>query len=218
MADGVEAALAALRRKGTRHDLDNLARFGIAATDPIGVSMANLKVIAREIGRDHELALALWETGIYEARMLATLIDEPARVGAAQMEAWCKDFDNWGIVDTACFALFDRTPGAWRKVTAWSARRGEFQKRAAFALLWGLTVHDKAAADAKFVAGLRLIEKAANDERHFVKKAVSMALRATGKRNAKLRVAAIEVARRLAGSQEPGARWIGKEALRDLKA
>src|SRR5258706_6451719 len=130
MAEGVAAALAALRTKSARHDLDNLARFGIEATKPLGVSMANMKLIAKGIGRDHALALALWKTGIYEARMLATLIDEPALVRATQMEAWCRDFDNWGIVDTACFALFDRTPDAWSKVAQWSRRRGEFQKRA----------------------------------------------------------------------------------------
>jgi 3-methyladenine DNA glycosylase AlkD len=216
MAEGVAAALAALRAKSTRHDLDNLARFGIEATRPLGVSMANMKVIAKGIGRDHALALALWDTGIYEARMLATLIDDPAKVSAAQMDAWCRDFDNWGIVDTACFALFDRTAHAWSKVAQWAKRRHEFQKRAAFALLWGLTVHDKVAADAKFLEGLALIERAASDDRHFVKKAVSMALRATGKRNAKLRVAAVEVSRRLAGSQDAKARWVGKDALRDL--
>ena len=218
MKDRVEAALAALRRKSTRHDFDNLARFGIAATRPFGVSMANLKVLAKGLGRDHALAAALWDSGRYEAQLLATLVDDPARVTPAQMEAWCRDFDNWGIVDTACFALFDRTPHAWSKVSQWSKRRGEFQKRAAFALLWGLTVHDKAAEDAKFVEGLGLIEKAATDERHFVKKAVSMALRATGKRNARLRVAAIELSRRLAASPHPTPSWIGKDALRDLKA
>ena len=110
-----------------------------------------------------------------------------AALAALRRKSTRHDFDNWGIVDTACFALFDRTPHAWSKVSQWSKRRGEFQKRAAFALLWGLTVHDKAAEDAKFVEGLGLIEKAATDERHFVKKAVSMALRATGKRNARLR-------------------------------
>ncbi len=216
MAEGVAAALAALRAKSTRHDLDNLARFGIAASKPLGVSMANMRVIAKGIGGDHALALALWKTGIYEARMLATLVDEPGRVTAAQMDAWCRDFDNWGIVDTACFALFDRTPHAWSKVAQWAKRRGEFQKRAAFALLWALTVHDKVAADAKFVEGLRLIENAASDERHFVKKAVNMALRATGKRNARLRIAAVAVARRLADSGNPTAKWVGKDALREL--
>ena len=215
-AGRLKAALAALEAKATRKDLDNLARFGIAASKPIGVSMANMRAIARDLGRDHDLAFALWKTGIYEARMLATLVDDPERVTAAQLEAWCRDFDNWAIVDTACFALFDRTPHAWSKVAQWSARRGEFQRRAAFALLWSLTVHDKEAGDAKFLEGLRLVEEGATDERHFVKKAVNMALRATGKRNAKLRAAAVAVARRLAASENPSARWVGKDALREL--
>ena len=212
----VDAVLAGLKGRSTRRDLDNLARFGIAAARPIGVSMANMRVLAKGIGRDHALALALWKTGRYEARMLATLIDEPERVTAKQMDSWCRDFDNWAIVDTACFALFDRTPHAWAKVALWSKRRGEFQRRAGFALLWALSVHDKAADDAKFVEGLGLIERAATDGRHYVKKAANMALRAIGKRNPKLAAAALAVARRLAAAEDPSARWIGTDALREL--
>ena len=212
----LKAALAELERKATRRDLENLERFGIDAKNPIGVSMTNMRAIAKDIGRDHDLAFALWKTGIYEARMLATLVDDPAQVTAAQAEAWCRSFDNWAIVDTACFALFDRTPHAWGKVLEWSKARGEFQKRAAFALLWSLTVHDKTAPDAKFVEGLRLIEEAAGDERHYVKKAVNMALRAIGKRRETLRKSAVAVARRLAASDDPTACWVGKDALREL--
>ncbi len=185
-----------------------------AATRPLGVSMANLKAIAKGTGCDHALALELWATGIYEARMLATLVDEPGRVTLAQMDAWCRDFDNWGIVDTACFALFDWTPNAWAKVAKWSKRKAEFEKCAAFCF-GGSRVHDKAAPDAKFIESLTLIEKAAADERHFVKKAVNMALRATGKRNAKLKAASVAIALRLAASEDPSVRWVGKDALRE---
>ena len=150
----LQAALKSLEQMSTKRDLDNLARFGITATRPFGVSMANLKVLAKRVGPHHELAAALWDTDRYEARMLATLIDEPARVTPAQMERWCRDFDNWGICDTACFALFDRTPHAWAKVTEWSDRRGEFAKRASFALLACLALHDKEAADEPFLEGL----------------------------------------------------------------
>ncbi|MGH8106174.1 MAG: DNA alkylation repair protein, partial [Arenimonas sp.] len=139
-------------------------------------------------------------------------------VTAAQMDSWCRKFDNWAICDTMCFNLFDHTPHAWTKVTQWSTKPGEFQKRTAFALLWSLTVHDKQAGDDKFIKGLALIEKAATDERHFVKKAVNMALRATGKRNLVLNKAAIVVAQRLAESTDATARWIGKDALRELKS
>jgi 3-methyladenine DNA glycosylase AlkD len=148
--------------------------------------------------------------------MLATLVDEPARVTPAQMERWCRDFDNWAICDTACFALFDRTPHAWGKVAEWAGRRNQFEKRAAFALLWSLTVHDKAAGDAQFIEGLRLVERAATDERDLVKKGVNMALRAVGKRNRALNAAAVTVARRLSVSTDAAAQWVGKDAMREL--
>ena len=151
LQDEVQAALAWLESKSTQRDRENLARFAISTSKFFGVSMTNMKVLAKDLGRNHELAAALWDTGWYEARMLASLVDEPARVTAAQMDRWCRDFDNWAICDTACFALFDRTPHAWRKVAQWSRRRDEFGKRAAFALLWGLTVHDKRADDEPFL-------------------------------------------------------------------
>jgi 3-methyladenine DNA glycosylase AlkD len=132
------------------------------------------------------------------------------------MDRWCRDFDNWAFCDALSFNLFDRTPHAWAKVTEWSARRGEFEKRTAFALLWSLTVHDKTAGNEPFLHGLGLIERAAVDERHFVKKAVNMALRAIGKRNRALHAAAVTVARRLSGSEHPAARWVGTDALREL--
>jgi 3-methyladenine DNA glycosylase AlkD len=158
----------------------------------------------------------LWDTGIYEARMAASFVDDPAQVTPAQMDRWCRDFDNWAFCDALSFNLFDRTPHAWAKVTEWSARRREFEKRTAFALLWSLTVHDKTVGNEPFLHGLGLIERAAVDERHFVKKAVNMALRAIGKRSRPLNAAAVTVARRLAASADPAARWVGSEALREL--
>jgi 3-methyladenine DNA glycosylase AlkD len=210
------AALASLERLSTARDRQNLARFGITAGKAFGVSMANVQVLAKRLGRDHDLAAALWDTGWYEARMLASFVDEPARVTPAQMDRWCRDFDNWGICDTACFVLFDRTPHAWGRVAKWCDRRDEFVKRAAFALLACLALHDKGAGDPPFVKSLRLIERAASDERNFVKKAVSWALRAVGRRNAALHAAAVKVARRLADSPEAAPRWVGKDALREL--
>jgi 3-methyladenine DNA glycosylase AlkD len=132
------------------------------------------------------------------------------------MDHWCRDFDNWGTCDTVCFVLFDRTPHAWRKVEQWSGRRDEFVRRAAFALLASLTVHDRSATDAQFERGLMLIDDAATDERNFVRKSVNWALRSIGKRNAALHAAALRVARRLAGSRSPAARWVGKDAVREL--
>lgn len=216
LQDDVQMALTWLERKSTEHDRQNLTRFAISTSQAYGVSMANMKQLAKQLGRNHELAAALWDTGWYEARTLASLIDDPECVTPAQMDRWCRDFDNWAICDTACFALFDRTPHAWRKVEQWSRRNDEFIKRAAFALLWGLTVHDKHADDQPFLNALSLAEKAADDERNFVKKAVNMALRAIGKRSRTLNVAAIEVARRLADSTQATPRWVGKDALREL--
>lgn len=148
--------------------------------------------------------------------MLTSLVADPARLTSAQMDRWCKDFDNWAIVDTMCFNLFDRSALAWDKVERWSTRRPEFEKRAAFALLWSLSVHDKRAPDESFRQGLVLVEREATDARNFVKKAVNMALRAVGKRRPALRAAAIDVARRLAASDDATARWVGKDALREL--
>jgi 3-methyladenine DNA glycosylase AlkD len=216
VAEEVETALAWLKRHGTKATREGMARYAIPSEKAFGVSMRDIQVLAKQLGRNHELAAALWSTGWYEARMLAPYVDEPARVTPAQMDRWCRDFDNWAICDTVCFALFDRTPHAWRKVEQWSGRRDEFVKRAAFALLWGLTVHDKGAGDKPFARALLLVERAAADERHFVKKSVNMALRSIGKRSSALNAAAVAVAKRLAASPLDAARWVGKDALKEL--
>jgi 3-methyladenine DNA glycosylase AlkD len=217
LEDQIKAVLTSLKRLSDKRVLEDMSkRYGIHTTKAFGVSMANIQKVAKPLGRNHELAAALWETGWYEARMLTSFVDEPSSVTSAQMDAWVRDFDNWGICDTLCFNLFDRTPHAWRKVAQWSKQEAEFVKRAGFALLWSLTVHDKVASDEQFRQGLVLILRAANDERHFVKKAVNMALRAIGKRNPALNAAAVTVARRLAEASELAARWVGKDALREL--
>lgn len=214
--DQVKAALVAIKAASSEHDRQNMARFGIVTPKFFGVSMANLKVQAKRFGRSHELAAGLWNTGWYEARMLATLVDEPDKVTPVQMDRWCRDFDNWGICDTACFCLFDRTPHAFAKVRQWSEKSGEFQKRAAFALLASLCGHDKVSDDQAFVDCLPLIERAAADERNFVKKGVNWALRSMGRRGPELRAAAVVVAKRLAALPDATPRWVGKDALRDL--
>lgn len=215
-ASQVQDALSSLERIKTQKDFDNLARFGINAPKAFGVSMANIQKLAKRLGRSHELAAELWDTGWYEARMLTAFVDEPERVTSTQMDRWCRDFDNWGIVDTLCFKLFDRTPHAWKKVEQWHDKRAEFVKRASFALLASLALHDKSADDEQFLATLPFIERAATDDRNFVKKGVSWALRSIGRRNAKLKAAAVKLSRRLIESEEPSARWIGKDALREL--
>jgi len=211
----VYAVVATLKRMGTKKTRDGMARYAIPSDNAFGVTVGEIKQLGKRLGRNHELAMALWETGWYEARMLAAFVDEPERVTPAQMDRWCKQFDNWAICDTVCFHLFDRTPHAFRKVDQWSKRREEFVKRAAFALLACVSLHDKSAPDDQIAHCLPLIEEAAFDERNFVKKGVSWALRAVGKRPG-LKGAALEVARRLAQSEVAAARWVGKDALREF--
>jgi 3-methyladenine DNA glycosylase AlkD len=222
LADEIDAAVAELKRLGSKRTRDEMARrYGIRLPDPsraFGVAMADIQQLARRMGRNHELAVALWESGWYDARMLAAFVDEPERVTSPQMDRWCRDFDNWALCDTVCFKLFDRVPPALalRKVRLWSARRDEFERRAAFALLASLSLHDKETDDRLFAACLPLIERAAGDERNLVKKGVSWALRSVGRRSRELNAAAVALARRLASSAKAAARWVGKDALREL--
>ena len=215
-AASAASVVATLKRLASKKARDGMARYGIPSDRAFGMSMATVQKVAKDAGRDHALALALWDTGWYEARLVAAYVDEPAHVTPAQMDRWCRDFDSWAVCDTVCFVLFDRTPHALRKVAQWARRRGEFEKRGAFALLACVALHDKAAEDAAFLRCLPLVERAAGDDRNFVKKGVSWALRAIGRRNRELNAAAVAVARRLAASEQPAARWVGKDALRDL--
>ena len=212
----VPDVLAWLERRGSKKNRDGMARYAIVADKAFGVSVGTLRQYGKEIGINHELALALWRSGWYEARMLACFLADPARVTPALMDAWCRDFDNWAITDHACFHLFDKTPHAWKKIDQWARKKDEFEKRAAFALLASVALHDKKAPDAPFVKSLALIERAATDERNFVKKGVSWALRLIGRRNATLHAEALALSRRLAASTDAPARWIGKDAVREL--
>lgn len=218
LEEKVHALVAELGRLGTRKRREEMGpRYGIHTEKAFGVAMADIQKLATCVGRDHALAAALWKTGWYEARMLASLIDVPEQVTAAQMDRWSRDFDNWGICDTVCFHLFDRTPHAFGKVAKWSGSGEEFVRRGAFALLASLALHDKTAASEAFVHCLPLIEDAALDDRNFVKKSVNWALRAIGERNAELNAAAIAVAGRLAASSNNSVRWVGKDALWQLR-
>jgi 3-methyladenine DNA glycosylase AlkD len=208
--------LAWLGRRGTRRNVDGMAHYGIVARRAFGVSMGTIRSLASRIGRDHALAAALWKTGWHEARMLATLVADPARVTPAQMDAWAASFENWAQCDTACLQLFDRSPLAWGRVRPWAASPREFVRRGAFALMASLALHDKATADARFEALLPLIEKGARDHRNLVKKGVSWALRSIGRRSRKLNGAARALARRLVSSELAAARWVGRDALREL--
>ncbi len=209
--------MAWLEAHATARTRAGLARYGIVTADRVlGVSMADTLRLGALLGRDHALADALWRTGVFDARMLVAFVAEPAALTAAQMERWCRQTDNWAYCDTLSFHLFDRTPHAWPKVDAWSRHQGEFVKRTAFALLWSLALHDKGRDEAPFLRGLRLIEREAGDARHFVMKAVNMALRAVGRRGPRLHVEAVAAARRLAASDAAAPRWVGRDALRTL--
>jgi 3-methyladenine DNA glycosylase AlkD len=214
----VARAIGLLKKKASKKTKDGMARYAIPSDKAFGVPVGMIRSIGKSLGKSHELALGLWKSGHYEARMLATFVDEPEQVTPEQMDRWCRDFDNWAICDTACFSLFDRTPHAFKKVRAWAKSKNEFVKRAAFALLASLTVHDKTAKDAAFVRLLPLVEKAALDERNFVKKSVNWALRSLGKRSPELNRKSVELAERLAARPESAPRWVGKDALRELKS
>ncbi|MGH7543715.1 MAG: DNA alkylation repair protein [Gemmatimonadota bacterium] len=205
-----------LERRGTRRNVDGMARYGIHTDRAFGVPMGTMQSLAKRLGKDHALATALWDTGWYEARTVAAFVDDPQRVTRRQMNAWAADFDNWAICDTVCFHLFDRTPFAWDKARQWSTSPREFVKRASFALMASLAGHDKTASNAQFLALLPLIERGARDERNFVKKGVSWALRRIGRRDLALHKAALEMATRLSKSEEAACRWVGKDAVRDL--
>ena len=211
-----DEVLAWLERKGSRRAIDGMARYGIVAARAYGVSMGTLQNLAKQLGQDHQLALELWDSGWYEARLLAALVDDPELVTRRQMNAWAASFENWADCDTACFKLFDRSPFAWDKAVQWSASPREFVKRGGYVLMACLAQHDKTAPDGAFLGFLPLIEQGAQDERNFVKKGVNWALRGIGRRNLALNRAALEVARRLARAQEAAPRWVGKDALREL--
>lgn len=213
----VTAVLASLRRAGQKRVRDAmLPRYGIDAPKAFGVPMAGMKALAKSLGRDHELAQALWTTGWYEARMLAVFVAEPARVTARLMDRWRADFDNWAVCDHTCFHLFDRTPHAFAKVVQWARLETEFGKRAAFALLAAVALHDKECDDALFLPCLPLAERAATDPRNFVKKGVSWALRSIGHRCHRLHAAVMTLAERLIAGDDPAGRWVGRDVRRDL--
>lgn len=214
----VDFVLAALKRLSAQKVRDGMSRFAIPNENALGVPVGDMRALAKKIGPNHELASALWQTKVYEARMMAAFLGEAEKVTPQQMDEWCADFDSWAICDTVCFALFDRASHAWEKVSEWAERDEEFVKRAAFALLASLVAHDKQADDANFLEGLQLIEAAAGDERNFVKKGVNWALRCIGKYKPALQAAAIGVAERLAASSNSASRWIGKDALRELRS
>jgi 3-methyladenine DNA glycosylase AlkD len=213
------AVIKELRSMADPSVLEGMARYGIATEHALGgISLPAIRAMAKRIGRDHELAADLWSSGIHEARLLAGMVDDPAAVTEQQMEAWAADFDSWDVVDGTCSNLFDKTPFAWDKAEAWSAREEEFVKRAGFAMMATLAVHDKKAPDEAFVRFLPIIEREAGDRRNFVRKAVNWALRQIGKRNPALHGEAIATVERILATGPRAARWVANDALRELRS
>jgi 3-methyladenine DNA glycosylase AlkD len=211
-------AVAALRRQGSEANRQGMKRFGINVGRAFGVSMVDIKAVAKEIANDHELAEALWQTGFHEARLLAGLVDRPRWVSEAQMDRWTGEFDSWDLCDQICGNLWDRTPYAAAKIRQWAADQREFVRRAGFVTLAWMAVHDKKAEDDTFLAYLPMIRDGATDSRNFVKKAVNWSLRQIGKRSAELHGPCLDLARELAASDDRTARWIGKDAERELES
>jgi len=210
-------ALAVLRRLGERRNVEGMGRFGIVAKNVLGVAKPKMDELARKIGKDHRLALELWETGVHDARILAGMIDPPEQVTTAQMNRWVRDFDNWDVSDGTCCHLLAFAAPAWNRAIAWATRTKEFEKRAGFALIAYLAYRDKMAKDSQYTKTLSLLLREASDDRNFVRKAVNWALRNIGKRNPNLNRAAIRTAEKMRTLNSRSARWIAADALRELK-
>jgi 3-methyladenine DNA glycosylase AlkD len=210
-----EEVLAWLARRGSRRNVDGMARYGIRSASAFGVSMAAMRPLVERLRPDHALAAALWASGWHEARICAALIDDPARVTRAQMDAWALAFDNWAVCDTTCLHLFRRAPRAWAPIPRWARSRQVFVRRAAFAQIAGLAVHDRS-PDARFLALLPILRRASRDDEAIVRKAVSWALRTIGQRSLRLHGVVRRLAAGLRAADHTGAQWIGRDVERDL--
>lgn len=211
-----EEIIRQLKSMGDPESVKGMARYGINPKNNLGISIYKLRPLAKDIGKDHELALRLWESAIHDARLLAVFIEDPAKVTSNQMDSWAQDFDSWDVCDQACTSLFDVTPHAWKKVFEWAERDEEFVRRAAFSIIAGLAVHDKKSDDGKFENFFPIIKRKSTDDRNYVKKAVNWALRNIGKRNIYLNEKAIETAKEIQKIDSKSAKWVASDAIREL--
>ena len=218
MKRSLKQILSELKSLSNEENVKGMARFGINSKNTLGISIPNLRRIAKTIGKDHTLAQKLWKSGIHEARILAAFIDVPEMVTENQMEKWVTEFDSWDICDQVCGNLFDKTSFVFDKITEWTRHDEEFVKRAGFVLMASLAVHDKKADNKKFIPFLKIIKREAADNRNFVRKAVNWALRQIGKRNAALNKSAISAALEIQKIDEKAAKWIAADALKELKS
>ena len=214
----VAEVLNTLAARADARNLEGMARYGIAIEGRLGVPVPVMRTLAKDIGRDHRLALGLWRTGVAEARILASMLDDPARVTPRQAGRWVRDFNSWDICDQVCQNLFEKAPWAWDMVPVWAGRREEFVRRAGFALLACLAWHDRDAADGRFITLFPVLTRGAADERNYVRKAVNWALRNIGKRNTRLNAAALKLAREIRLLDSKAARWIAADAIRELES
>ena len=213
----VNTVISELKKHGSRRNIEGMARYGITSAKAFGVNASIIKALAKKIGKNHELAVQLWETGYLETRALACLTADAKLVTKSLMNKWVRDFDSWAVCDAACDYLFIYTPFAFNKIFEWSGRKEEFVRRAAFVMIATLAVHDKNRDDNDFLKFFPLIKQYSVDERNFVKKAVNWALRQIGKRSIFLNKKAIELAREIKGIDSKSARWIANDALRELR-
>ena len=214
----VKDVLDKLQSKARPEQLQGMAKCGMAVEQRLGVSVPDMRKLAKEIGRDHKLALDLWRTGIAEAKIVAAMVGEPDKLTEKQMEDWVTGINSWDVCDQVCMNLFERNQLAWKKIVDWSEREDEFVKRTAFSLIACLAWHDKKVSDDKFIELLPVIVREATDERNFVKKAVNWALRNIGKRNLNLNEAAIDTAKEIQRLDSKAARWIAADAIRELES
>ena len=213
----VEEVLYAIKKASTPEGIKKKTYFGITEVGNFGLTAPQIKAIARDIGKDHSLALELWETSVHEARHIAVLIADKKMVTEKLMNKWVKDFNSWDIVDDCCGKLFCKTPFAYEKAVEWSSRKNEFEKRAGFALMATLAVHDKNAKDIEFEKFFPFLFRESHDERNFVRKAINWAIRQIGKRNQRLCKKAIKLSEDLLKKDDKSSRWIASDALRELK-
>ena len=206
-----------LKKNGREENRIGMSRYGINVEKAFGCSIPLLREIAKQNKKNHELALSLWNTEFHEARILASMIDDPKQVDEAQMENWVKDFNSWDLCDQCCMNLLEDIPSAWEKAIEWSERKEEYVKRAGFVLMARFAVSDKKAGDEKFLLFFKLIEMHSADERNMVKKAVNWALRQIGKRNKSLHPVAIKYCEKILKQDSKAAKWIAADALRELK-
>jgi len=214
----VEEVIDKLKVLARPHQLEGMARYGMNTDRRLGVSIPYLRKLAKELGKDHELALGLWRTGLAEAKIVAAMIDEPEKVTEEQMEEWVRDIDSWDVCDQVCMNLFEKTPFTLKKIHEWAQRDEEFVRRTAFSLIACIAWHDKKADDEQFVGLFEVIRNGALDERNFVKKAVNWALRNIGKRNLRLNRAALDLAWEIRKIDSRSARWIASDAIRELES